>query len=125
MTKQMLAPPGSVCKCVTKHIPKPMELHVHHIWPIGEGGQDVPGNTVVLCPTTHSNVHKLWRLYERRGGKPSWDELKKYSEFTRYVVEKGRDLRANANQPISTTTDNLFQSIETNPYYDGSLPNSA
>lgn len=81
------------CKCVGKHIPKALELHRHHVWPLGEGGPDVRENLVILCPTTHSNVHRLWRLYDEYNGRPPWDILKTYSEYTRAIVERGREER--------------------------------
>lgn len=37
-------------------------LHVHHIVPVSSGGDNDPGNLVVLCPNCHSTVHsKGWR----------------------------------------------------------------
>lgn len=92
------------CQCVGKHIPKVMETEKHHIWPIGEGGPDIKENLLVLCPTTHSNIHKLWRIYEKVGGRPSWEILKNYSEFAREVVEKGRELRRAHEQAIRDAT---------------------
>lgn len=84
------------CKCVSKHVPRALELHRHHVWPLGEGGPDAGENLVVLCPTTHSNVHRLWRLYEQHNGRPPWDILRNYSEYARAIVEKGRHLRSRA-----------------------------
>lgn len=88
--------PRYTCKCVSKHVPRPLELHKHHVWPLGEGGPDVRENLVILCPTTHSNVHRLWRLYEQNEGRPPWDVLRNYSEYARAIVEKGRHLRTGA-----------------------------
>lgn len=84
------------CKCVSKHVPRPLELHKHHVWPVGEGGPDVKENLVVLCPTMHSNIHRLWRLYEKYGGRPPWNILRNYSDYAVAIVEKGRTLRASA-----------------------------
>lgn len=81
------------CRCVTKHVPRAMELHRHHVWPVSEGGPDTPENQIILCPSTHSNIHRLWRLYEEHGGRPPWEILRKYSEYARAIVEKGRELR--------------------------------
>lgn len=92
-TISVLDVPNALCKCVGKHIPKPMELHKHHIWPLGEGGPDNRENLLLLCPTTHANVHRLWRAYEKYNGRPPWDMLKNYSEYCRWVVERGRELR--------------------------------
>ena len=84
------------CQCVGKHIPKPMELHKHHVWPIGEGGPDIKANLVLLCPTTHANVHRLWKLYEEYEGRPPWHLINKYSEYARGIVERGREARRRA-----------------------------
>lgn len=92
-TISVLEAPNALCRCVGKHIPKPMELHKHHIWPLGEGGPNTKENLLLLCPSTHSNVHRLWRLYERYDGRPPWEFLKSYSEYARWVVERGRELR--------------------------------
>lgn len=96
---QTVSPSEGKCLCVGKHIPKPMELHKHHVWPVGEGGPDTKANLLILCPTTHANVHRLWRLYERydlEGRRPPWSELKGYSEYARSIVERGRELRRQA-----------------------------
>lgn len=90
------------CKCVSKHVPKPLELHKHHVWPLSEGGEDTKDNyIVVLCPTSHRNVHRLWREYEANDGRPSWDYLRNFSEYTRELVEKGRELRRKARVEAS------------------------
>ena len=60
------------CGCVKDHTPEPRELHRHHVWPTGEGGPNTRANLRWLCPTTHSNAHKLWRAYEEAGGTPTW-----------------------------------------------------
>lgn len=93
------------CNCVTKHVPKALELHKHHMWPIAEGGPDGSSGLVILCPTTHSNVHKLWRLYEEYDGRPPWDMLRNYSEYARAIVEKGRQLRQEASVPTNFPQD--------------------
>jgi hypothetical protein len=93
------------CKCVTKHVPKALELHKHHVWPLGEGGPDIKSNLVILCPTTHSNVHRLWRLYEETEGRPPWEILRNYSEYTRAIVEKGREERRRASSVANLPPD--------------------
>lgn len=87
---------GVKCYCVNNHNPNPKELHFHHDWPLSAGGPDTEDNLRALCPTTHANVHELWRMYEKIGGAPPWNILRRYSNFTRRVVEHGRKLRDEA-----------------------------
>jgi hypothetical protein len=80
------------CVCVTQHRPEPVILHSHHKWPLGEGGPDISGNLLWLCPTSHNNVHELWRLMVKAGktGIPlSWREHRQFSEYVRSVVAGG------------------------------------
>ena len=77
------------CECVKTHIPEPRELHRHHVWPEGKGGPNIRGNLRWLCPTTHSNVHKLWREYEKANGIPGWIILRQYSRYVQRLVADG------------------------------------
>lgn len=77
------------CHCVLRHNPIPQELHRHHVWPLGEGGPDVSENLLWLCPTTHSNIHKLWRLYETHKGAPPYTIRRQYSIYARSIVDRG------------------------------------
>lgn len=77
------------CLCVLRHSPVPMELHRHHVWPLGEGGPDTSANLRWLCPSQHSSVHRLWREYDKRGGKPSWGILRHYNKHARDLVADG------------------------------------
>ncbi len=51
-----------VCRCAPQHRPPPLELHRHHRFPLYLGGPDTLDNIVIVCPTTHANVHELLRL---------------------------------------------------------------
>ena len=77
------------CRCVNRHVPTPLELHRHHVWPEGKNGPNIRGNLRWLCPTTHSNVHKLWREYEKVSGEPVWEIRLKYSRYVRSLVTDG------------------------------------
>lgn len=63
---------GRFCLCVSDHRPAPLELNAHHVWPLANGGPDVPENIVWLCPTAHTNVHELLRLM-MKAGRPMTD----------------------------------------------------
>jgi 5-methylcytosine-specific restriction endonuclease McrA len=110
------------CKCVSKHVPRALELHKHHVWPLGEGGPDARENLVILCPTSHSNVHRLWRLYEQYNGRPPWDILRNYSEYARAIVEKGRNLRTRARAAGEGNTNPLLSSSPSSSGTKGIIP---
>lgn len=65
---------GMVCLCRSVHSPHPLELEVHHIWPLGMGGPDVAANKIPVCPTTHTNTHELLRIF-MRVGPLTWGEV--------------------------------------------------
>jgi len=56
------------------------------------GGDDLPTNKTWLCPTAHVNVHELLRLLVAGKGVVAWDELRRFSLFTRALARKGYDL---------------------------------
>jgi hypothetical protein len=60
-----VGPAGPRCQCVKRHVPQPAEEEVHHIVPVGAPfhGPDVADNRTPLCPTQHSSVHFLIRIY--------------------------------------------------------------
>lgn len=41
-------------------------MHLHHIVPVACGGFDEPTNLLILCPTHHTLIHRLFRV-PRRG----------------------------------------------------------
>jgi hypothetical protein len=51
------------CELHNSHYPTPKRIDVHHIWPTGEGGPDVPENIIGVCQTGHTNVHELLEAY--------------------------------------------------------------
>ncbi len=53
------------CRCVPLHRPPVLELHRHHVWPLFLGGPDTDNNTVMVCPTSHQNIHELLLLMIR------------------------------------------------------------
>jgi hypothetical protein len=47
-------------------------LVVHHKWPTGFGGPDIPSNTILICATCHDLLHKIAEaLYHKKTGKAS------------------------------------------------------
>jgi hypothetical protein len=57
--------PGDQCAVHRYHWPPVRETVLHHMWPLGMGGPDVPANLVRICPTGHSNVHRAVRAIIR------------------------------------------------------------
>lgn len=49
---------GNQCELHRYHAPEPLITHVHHVWPLGDGGPDEPTNKIKVCPTGHYNVHR-------------------------------------------------------------------
>lgn len=57
----MTAKPPKRCGVHLTHLPAPLEMHVHHVWPLAMKGPDSPENRVVVCPTGHANIHRILR----------------------------------------------------------------
>lgn len=38
-------------------------LQMHHVVPVGEGGDNSRSNLMILCPTCHAMAHQLMRTY--------------------------------------------------------------
>lgn len=83
------------CHCVRDHVPNPKVMHKHHIVPKAWGGTDAEppswmsddqSNLVVLCPTAHSNVHRLLNDYVRHKGKPPWSLVEHYTHYERELA---------------------------------------
>lgn len=66
--------PSRFCKCMVIHRPAPLELHRHHIHPLGMGGPDHWSNEVDVCPTTHANIHEIIRHMVKAGRMLSYNE---------------------------------------------------
>lgn len=67
-----------LCPCTPDHRPPYLETEEHHILPIYLGGPK-DGELVNLCPTTHTNVHEIIRLFL------------KYGKISYRVVQKMQD----------------------------------
>lgn len=82
-----------VCQCVKVHNPRPVVLHSHHVWPLGEDGPDTKINQLWVCPTSHYAIHALWPLMHKHAGKVPKAELKRFSRYVRAVVQRGWDAK--------------------------------
>lgn len=77
------------CLLHRKHAPEPVFNHLHHEWPLGEGGPDIPTNMVVVCPAGHDRIHQLLNAYRRAGGDPGWMVRRRYYVAERRVAALG------------------------------------
>lgn len=83
---------GLSCKCSVNHQPGILELTIHHVWPMGDGGPNDPANEVAVCPTTHYNVHEMYRAMKKAGREISIREFSAIYEAS--VSRYARDLAA-------------------------------
>lgn len=81
--------PTVSCPCVGDHNPNPTTFDEHHIVPLAWDGPDEDSNLIILCPTTHRNVHLLLNAWKREGGEPAWKFRQKFSPFVRELAERG------------------------------------
>lgn len=89
MTINVIDNPGARCECVTDHNPNAVQLHVHHILPLSWGGAKEKANELLICPTTHDNVHRLLREYKKANGRPSWNVEKYFGVHARELAAEG------------------------------------
>lgn len=63
-----LAPGTWTCALHRDHgSARPIRGAVHHVWPQGAGGPDIPANRVTICESGHGNVHAvMWALVNGR-----------------------------------------------------------
>lgn len=73
------------------HKPEPHVNHWHHVWPLGEGGPDIPDNKVVICPTGHMNVHDLLQHFKIMMGRVPYSVQKHYTVEERKLAKLGFD----------------------------------
>ena len=81
---KLLADCGPRC-CICRRF-KPLQLQVHHIQPLGDGGGDGPENLIALCVTCHSSVHTKSRMTRNF----TVAELKQHRDHTVAAVREGR-----------------------------------
>lgn len=77
------------CLCVATHVPMPVDIEVHHIWPRADTGPDTPENRISICPTAHSAVHWLLLRYKRANGTPAWEDRRRLNPYLRALADRG------------------------------------
>jgi hypothetical protein len=96
--------PNKVCTVHAAHRPHVSMPDVHHIWPKGWGGPDIPSNTVVVCPTGHRNVHELLNAWVRSQGRPPIEIERHYALSERRLAEAGWTAAHQQPGPAPTPT---------------------
>lgn len=81
------------CPCRATHSPHPLELERHHVWPLGMGGPDLDLNVAWVCPTTHTNIHELLRIFLGPLGPLTWGEVGDLYDVpvSRYAFDLARE----------------------------------
>lgn len=77
------------CQIHLVHRPLSHQNHIHHIWPKGMGGPNIPENTVISCATGHFSIHLILKEWVRLDGKPDKSFLKTYTRGERKYAEMG------------------------------------
>lgn len=98
----LLRPLGEGCECVTTHSPKAYVPALHHIIPESWGGPSTKANLIMLCPNTHTAVHRLIDEYVRAEGVPPWTVRRQFSFFQQRLAERAWEGRP-ANPRITST----------------------
>ncbi len=74
-------------RCQVSGCPSRLELHIHHIKPVSEGGEHAPGNLVSLCDFHHA-------LEPEKGHERIWGNIK--TRYFTLVSEHERSNRASS-----------------------------
>jgi hypothetical protein len=86
-------PLGEWCECVSDHSPKAYVANRHHVVPLSWGGSDDSSNVVMLCPNSHSAVHRLLDEYVRNQGTPDWALRRQFGAYIRELAMRAWDQR--------------------------------
>lgn len=79
MTAPGLTQTAQPCIVHGVHKPNSHVNEVHHVWPKGQGGPDIPENRIVVCATGHNSIHQLINEYKAMQGKVPYSLLKQYT----------------------------------------------
>lgn len=89
MTQPLPAKTVRPCEVHFTHQPTTHINEVHHVWPLGAGGPDVPANKVVVCATGHNNIHDLLSRWLKANADPGWDVQRHYTRQERALAQLG------------------------------------
>jgi hypothetical protein len=78
------------CQVHHSHNPRSHVNQIHHVWPVDDGGPDVPENRIPVCATGHHNIHDLLDEYRAATeGKVPHEVLRTYSRRERELAALG------------------------------------
>ena len=86
-----IAPRTTTAPCMVHktHTPASHIAEIHHIWPRGDGGPDIPANKIVVCATGHNSVHDLLNKWRKASGEPPWSVRQHYTARERELAKLG------------------------------------
>ena len=79
------------CTVHATHQPTPHINEIHHVWPLGHGGPNVPENKITVCSTGHNSIHDLLDKWLKAGASPGWEVLRHYTTGERKYAQLGFD----------------------------------
>lgn len=79
------------CIVHNQHSPHSHVNEIHHVWPKGEGGPDIPENRIVVCATGHNSIHQLLNQFKAHKGDVPYAVLRTYSFGERKYARLGYD----------------------------------
>lgn len=78
---------GVICAC--HHHRELVPLEVHHVWPRGMGGPDIPANKVTICSNAHGSIHDYLSRLVKGNGKVPWQIARHYGRKVRAYALRG------------------------------------
>lgn len=82
------------CEVHKTHTPQCHINEIHHVWPLGDNGPDIPENKVVVCATGHNSIHDLINKLRKAWGDAEpvpWSVLRTYTTKERQLAKLGWD----------------------------------
>lgn len=80
-------------------------LHVHHVWPTGMDGPDVPSNRVRVCANGHYAIHAFMDHLIKTAGEVPWAVAKHFGPAVRGYAHSGWEQAGRPTTGRSTTEE--------------------
>jgi hypothetical protein len=77
--------------CAVHHHDDYVPIEAHHVWPLGMGGPDRPGNKVKVCANGHYLIHGYLDLLITYGDEVPWEAAQHYGPKVRELARRGWD----------------------------------